>query len=315
MLDVALEKDLIELLADSLKTNQMEELGRLVFGDFDVHKELGEHRHITIPPRRAAEAMLHHCRKRDCYAELIHLLVETDGARFLGRTVTLDGIELFLENLTKTGVVYDFEKRRLNSIKSDPSQLPNWGSLRDGRSYPISIASIDIADNSQLVRKNGMRKVRKLYFRFRQLLDEKLRKYNGRVWNWSGDGGIVAFTFKNHEIRAVQFAFELQRTLPIFNSFTERGIDAELAIRIGIDAGKLRFANDTGSIVSEVINFAAHLEKQSTPAGQISVSNTVYAALPPRLAAAFSVEAAFEGRAVRRVPTRLDRLIEHRTIA
>ncbi len=310
MLDVALEKDLIELLAENFKMNQIEELGRLVFGEFDVHDELNEHRHITVPPRRAAEALLNLCRQRDCYSELIHLLVETDGARLLGRIVTVEGIELLLENLTKTGMVYDFEKRRLISIKSDPSELPNWGSLRDGRNYPVSVASIDIAENSQLVREHGMRKVRKLYFRFRQLLDEKLRKYNGRVWSWSGDGGIVAFAFKHHEIRAVQFAFELQRTLPIFNSFAERGIDAEIAVRIGIDAGKLRFAGDTGSIVSEVINFAAHLEKQATPAGYLSVSDTVYAALPPRLTAGLSVEDEFEGRTVRRVPARLDRLIE-----
>ncbi len=309
MLDTALEKDIIELLASNLKTAQIEEMGRLIFGKFDVHTYLQASRHITIQPRRAAEALLQNCRSEDCYQKLIHLLVETDGSQLMGRQVSLDGIERLLENLTKLGVVYDFDKRRVISAKTDRSELANWGSLRDGRSYDVTVCSIDIVDNSKLVKQHGRRKVQKLYFGFRQLLTEKLKKYNGRIWTWNGDGGLVAFTFKEHEVRAVQFALELQKTLPVFNSVPEKGIDAEVSLRIGLDAGKLRFATNTGAIVSEIINFAAHLEKQVTPEGHVAVSDTVFAQLPPKLGAAFAVARQFEGRPVRLVPSRLDVMV------
>ena len=314
MLDVALEKDLIELLAANFKTTQIEEVGRLLFGEFDLYRLTREHRHMTIPPRRAAEQLLEVCRKRHCFGRLIQLIVETDGTQFMGRHASLEGIELFLENLTKAGLVYDFDKRRVAPSVSSPKDLANWGSLRDGRAYYVTVISIDVVGNSRLVRRHGMRKIRKLYFKFRQFMNEKLQKYNGRVWNWNGDGGIVAFTFKNHEVRAVQFAFELQRTIPLFNSFCEHGVDADLELRIALDAGRVRFAGDTGSIVSEVINFVSHLEKQATPAGHIAVSEAVYSALPPRLSAAFTRQMQFEGQQIRLVPARLDVLVDPRGI-
>lgn len=307
MLDIALKTDLIELLARNLKTEQIEELGRRILNrNLNIYDEANEYQHVTLPPRRAADTLVQACQQHNVLNDLIQLLVELDGHLLLGRWVTVEGLERLLEDLPKVGLVYNFQKRKVMPIKSDPQELPNWGSLRDGRTYSITVASIDIVENSQLVRTYGMRKVQNLYSRFYTLLNEKLRKYDGRTWSWSGDGGIVAFTFKHHELRAVQFAFELQRTLPIFNSFTERGIDAEIAIRIGIDAGKIQFTYDIGSIVSETINFAAHLEKQATSSGHIAVSDTVCEALPLRLAVGLSEEDTFEGRTIYHTPARLD---------
>ncbi|MCA1806611.1 MAG: hypothetical protein LC687_01930, partial [Actinobacteria bacterium] len=81
----------------------------------------------------------------------------------------------------------------------------------------------------------------------------------------------------------------------------------------GMDTGKLQFASDTGTIVSEVINFAAHLEKQATKGGQISVSDTVCGALPVRLASGLDEEDTFEGRAIYRTSARLDTLVVKKT--
>jgi class 3 adenylate cyclase len=53
---------------------------------------------------------------------------------------------------------------------------------------------------------------------------------------------------------------------------------------------------DTGRIVSDVINYAAHLEKKGTPPGALSVSDAVYARLPSRMQAPFTSKRQFEGR-------------------
>ena len=306
MLDVALKKDLIELLARSFKSEQIDELGRLVLGEFDVYRLLNAERHITMPPRSAAECLVAHCRKNEHIRALIQLLVETDGSKLLGRPVYVDGIEPFLEGLTRGGLVYDFERRRLIRQKDDPVEMPNWGSLREGREYPTSICSVDLAGSSELVRKHGLRRMRKVYFLFRQFIKEKLRTHNARIWSWNGDGGIIALAFKEHESRAIRFALDFQLSMPVFNTRPDLPIDDEIQFRIGIDSGTVRYASDTGAIVSDVINFAAHLEKKAAKPGGIAVSQSMLDDVSPRLARPFSSHFEFEGRPARSIDVRLD---------
>ena len=58
----------------------------------------------------------------------------------------------------------------------------------------------------------------------------------------------------------------------------------------------LRLGIDTGKIISDVINYAAHLEKKSTRPGSVSVSRVVYDALPSRLGSLFRYGGIFEDR-------------------
>lgn len=306
MLDVALKKDLVELLVRNFRSEQIDELGRLVFGEFDVYCLLKVERHVTMPPRSAAECLVGHCRKNEHFRALIQLLVETNGSKLLGKPVYVDGIEQFLEGLTRGGLVYDFERRRLIQQKDDPVEMPNWGSLRDGREYPISICSVDLVGSSELVKKHGLRRMRKVYFLFRHFMKEKLRAHNARVWSWNGDGGIVALAFKDHESRAIRFALDIQLSMPIFNTKPDMPIEDEVQFRIGIDSGKVRYTSDTGAIVSEVINYAAHLEKKAAKPGGIAVSQSLLDAVSPRLARPFDTYFEFEGRSARSIDVRLD---------
>ena len=97
--------------------------------------------------------------------------------------------------------------RRLYHTKEDIKQLKNWGSLRDGRNYDVSVISVDIVQNSVLVREYGTKTMEKLYFLLRRFLDRKLAEYDGRVWNWAGDGGILAFAFDDNVNRAVKLGW------------------------------------------------------------------------------------------------------------
>ncbi len=277
-----------------------------MLGEFDVYRLLKAERHVTMPPRSAAECLVAHCRKNDHIRALIQLLVETDGSKLLGKPVYVDDIEPFLEGLTRGGLVYDFERRRLIRQKDDPVEMPNWGSLREGREYPASICSIDLVGSSELVRKHGLRKMRKVCFLFRQFIKEKLRTHNARIWSWNGDGGIIALAFKEHQTRAVRFALDIQLSMPVFNTRPDLPIDDEIQFRIGIDSGLVRYSSDTGAIVSDVINFAAHLEKQATKPGGIAVSQSVLDEVSPRLAGPFKNYFDFEERSARSIDIRLD---------
>ncbi len=308
MLDASLRRELVELISKSFNYEQIEELGRLVLGHFDAHKTLNVERHITVSARRAAAGLVEHLDKKKHVWELIRLVVESDGQMFIGRQIAIQGLEDFLDSLTRSGWVYDFARRRLVEAKDDPVEIPNWGALRDGKNYHTTVASIDLVQSSELARRYGQRKMKKMLYQFREFMKQKLRYYDGRIWSWGGDGGIVSFAFKNSEIRAAQCALDLQRTVRVFAGSPDYPLDEAIGLRIGIDCGPVTFHHDTGSIISDTINFAAHIEKKSTPAGHVGISEAMLTRLPDRIADVFTTEDDLEKRSVFITANRMDEL-------
>lgn len=296
MLDPGLTNNVIEMLSKNLKPDHINEIGKLIIKNFDMYEILGLDHHITVSKRKAAATLLEQCSNENCEGELFKLLIELDGSDLMGKTVSFSELESVLNDLAKRGYVYDYKRRRMKHTKEDIDELPNWGVLRSGKTYDMSIVSIDIVGNSKLVTEHGLKKAEKLYFKFWSFLRRVLGVYEGRIWNWAGDGGILAFTFKNHAVRAVLFSMEIQHLLPVFNMDPDRPILDELTLRVGIDTGKIKFDDDTGKIVSETINYAAHLEKSFTAPGCISVSEKVMRLLPEGMRSYFTGSGEFEGR-------------------
>lgn len=307
MLDPSLSQKMVELIGGSLNGNQVNEIGRLVRKDLDLHKALGLDSHVTIPSYAGAEKIVELCQDSGCEDKLVQLLVELDGQTLLGKVVNLAGLEAFLETLTRSGYVYDFKRRKLRSTTEDPMAMSNWGALKSGKKYKVTVGSVDIVGNSELVKRYKARDIQKLYYRFQEFLRSRLATYNGRIWTWAGDGGIVAFTFKNHATRAIQWALETQATLPVFNTYEEYPIDEPILLRIALDSGTVTFEEDPGRIVSETVNYAAHLEKQATEPGSISLSDDALRLASPRVASFFQESGDFEGRRIHALRQRIER--------
>ncbi len=296
MLDPWLYNCVAEMLTRAMKPDQIDEVGCLLMKHHCSHTVLGLDKHITVPTRKAATALLDECIDKGCEERLLKFLVEIDGTPLLGKVVQLDSIEELLSAMARSGYVYDEKKRKIRSLKEDILELTSWGALKEGRYYDITTVSVDIAGSSAIVKKHGMKKAEKLYFHFWSFLRRILAVYDGRIWNWAGDGGIIAFTFKRHQQRALMFAVELQSLMELFNADPERPVNEKLRLRIGLDCGRIKYLSDTGQIVSETINYAAHLEKSFTAPGGISASAELIAAVPASLKAMFKSAGSFEGR-------------------
>jgi class 3 adenylate cyclase len=308
-LEPATRNDLIELIAANFKTAEVNELGRLVLGCFDSNQAAGKRNHISLSAHKCAGLLVSECDRGGRIDSLIKLVVELDQGSVQGRSVQVDGLEEFLGRLMRAGIHYDFKTRRVVPVRSDPRELPNWGCLKGGREYDITIVSIDIVGNSARTRKLGVSKAEKMAYSLWSFLREKLAVVDGRIWSWAGDGGILAFALKDHPARAVRFAIEVQSTVPVFNISASGSLTSDIALRIGIDSGRVKFAIETGTIVSDVINYAAHLEKLSTRPGTVSISRAVIEALPPRMASIFRFGGIFEEKDFFRTIRRLDSLL------
>jgi class 3 adenylate cyclase len=305
-LDPAMKNLLIETVGGSLVADQVEALGQMLIPDLNIHDLSGKRRNFTLSPRMATQVLTEHLIERKQLSDFIKLLVEMDEEIILGKELRIEGLEYFLQQLTETGLIYDSKKRKVVPLKEDLSKRPDWGSLKNGRSYDVTVASMDIVGSSELVKKFGRKTMEKFYSFFWLVLGERLATYEGRIWSWAGDGGILAFTFKNHRIRAARFAVEIQRIMPLINAHSRNPIDENVAVRIGMHSGKVSFMADTGKMISDVINLAAHLEKKGTQPGFVSITEAVWKPLPSKLQDLFDPVGDFEGQLQLSSPNRLD---------
>lgn len=296
----------IELLSANFKPAEINEIGKLIIKGYDSHIATGTNSHITLSSRKCASALVEACREHDCTDKLIQMLAELDEKTLLGRPIKVEGIEALLNDLSKAGMVYDFQRKRILHARRDIHALVNWGSLKDGKEYSVSVMSLDIVNNSGLVKTYGTRAMEKLYYKLRLYIQSKIESCDGRVWSFAGDGGIVAFTFKDHETRALLCGLEILRSLPLFNMTSVLPLSEKFTLRLGLHSGKLRFMSDTGSIVSDVINYAAHLEKKAAEEGKLAISSTIKEAVDPRIMTIFEPKGVFEDLDYYQTVNRLD---------
>ncbi len=297
MFDETLQKDLIEMFGKNLTFKDIEAIGGYLFKtrSWDIHRVAGTDTKVSISPLTAAKILVGEAESRGRMKDLFAFAIELDGSPLNNRVVALAGLENLLYRLTRTGQYYDFARRKFISV-DDHRKLLNWGSLRDGREYPFSIASIDICRNSELVKKHTTAVMEKIYYRLWEFFRARLDHWDGRIWTWAGDGGIFAFRGEDSPPSAVSCCLEILATLPVFNMQPDKAIKDEIRLRIALDYGRVKFFSDTGRIVSDVINYAAHLEKKGTKPCGLSVSDAIHARLPVNMQRIFPEAEVFEGR-------------------
>ena len=295
MLDISLKQEVIEILSASFKADEINEIGVIIFKKFDLHHISCTRSIETLSARKAAGILIDYCLEKKKEILLLEFIIQIDDTIFLGRPVKVDGLESFLLKFSLIGYSYNPVKRKIVHGKEDPMDQKNWGALKEGKIYSMTILSLDIVENSRLVKKYGSGKMKKLYASFWSFLRDRLSVYNGRIWTWAGDGGLIAFATKNHTINSVKFALEIQNLMVLFNYDPSYPIKEPIKLRIGLDTGKVPFSFSTGQIVSEVINYAAHLEKGICAPGLIAVSSRVYNGMGKGYSEFFESYGEFEG--------------------
>lgn len=309
MLEPSLAHQLTELLAANLKPDDINEIGKLIDRKFDMHRLTGERQHVSIGAKRAAALLVEYLEEHGSTSELIKFVAEIDEGVFGGRTVRINGIEEFFHELAKLGIVYDYSRRKLHHTKEELASLKNFGSLRDGKPYHVTVASVDIVGNSKLVRAHGTKVMEKVYYNLWAFLNRRLADYNGRIWSWAGDGGILAFALDGNEVRALKCALEIQSTIALFNISDENPIEESIELRIGMDCGRIKFFSDTGKIISDTINYAAHLEKGAGAPGRVAISERLAERITCKpLLSIFENAGTFEEAPYLLTSRRLDRL-------
>jgi len=134
---------------------------------------------------------------------------------------------------------------------------------------------IDICRNTKLVRKYDQELIRQTYINFKQYIKNIIEAYNGRIWIWEGDGGLVVFHIKDFINQAILSAIKILSNIPVFN-LTLNALDDDLQIRIAMNSGTTEFKKDIMTIDSDTIIEVKKIEKDHTSPMTISVSKHTY---------------------------------------
>jgi hypothetical protein len=298
MIDTTLYKDLTEIFGNNLTSPEIDIIGAYFFKHYSTHTLEGLSRTITVSPHRAAKRLVEECIGAKKEVDLITFAIELDGTSLNGRTVKLSELDRFLYRLSRSGHYFDFNRRKLIQTDRSPHLANNWGVLREGREYPMFVASIDIHENSKLVKKYKTSIIEREYHNLLEFITRKLHEHDGRTWHWAGDGGILAFRDEEGPSAAVTCCLEILFSLSIYNCMPRKAVEEHISLRIGMDAGRIKFMNNTGRIISDVINFASHLEKEKTEPNGLSISREIHERLSVPLQSLFKKKLEFEGRTV-----------------
>ena len=76
-------EELIELIAANFRTDDVNELGRLVLGCYDSNEAAGTRNHVSLSPRKCAGLLLERCEAQDEVAALLKLVVGESKRTFV----------------------------------------------------------------------------------------------------------------------------------------------------------------------------------------------------------------------------------------
>jgi class 3 adenylate cyclase len=274
----------VQALVGSVDVHTMVVIARrLMDRYYDLHERTGFQRSIPIPNLDAARQIVADIRDSNQFLSFVNLLVEMQEEGLMGRTYSIPHLRELVRGVHELGFDYDHENRM---FVEDPRvrKTRNWGVLRSGHEYVFAFLRLDIVGNTTLVKKHGRQAMQSVYRDLGAIVQKAVERRNGRIWSWEGDGGLACFYFANKNTEATLAAVEITHELFLYNKLGVR-FPEELKIRMAIHTGTSEYSEREEDLKnSETIKRTINIESQFTKAGSVTVSNTVYTTLEPRVA-------------------------------
>jgi class 3 adenylate cyclase len=261
-------------LAESMDVRSMIHLARRFIRNYDLYEQMGFSRNMSIPNKDAAKQIVRDVKNSELMLDLISMLIKIHEMGLGGRKYRIPYLSDMVGEIRKSGLIYD---KDTNMFFEDPRvmQTMNWGVLREFEEYIFTFLRIDIVGNSTLVRENPEEVIQKTYSDLRALVQTSIIKRNGRIWNWEGDGGLVAFYFSHKNIHAVLSAMEILHELYIYN-LVRSNLNTPLRVRMAVHCGICQFRHNFEDLKSDTIKKIMYLESKCTKPEMVTVSSAVY---------------------------------------
>ena len=262
-------------VSESMDTNVMTHIAKDIIDGYDLFQRTGFRESMVVPQKDAANQIVRDMAKSGKFFYFISLLIQMHTAGYKGRIYPIKYLKDIVKMINEEcGFIYDMEN---NLFVEDPAvrRTRNWGAFLEGHDYILSFLRLDIVGNSQLVRKYPDNLIQATYADLRKIVDRAVDKRNGRIWNWEGDGGLIAFYFANKSHLATLSGMEIINELFVYNAMHCR-LGEPVKIRVAVNTGMCQYTQDlTELLKNDVIKETVQIESKYTKPDSMTISPTV----------------------------------------
>lgn len=264
-------------LAESMEVKTMVHLARRLFGSYDLYERTGFPSSVPIPNRTAAKQIVEDVATTGMFLDFVATLIEVERLGMEGRAYRFPRLQAIVNEILEIGYRYDADAR---SFVEDSAirTTRNWGVLKEGETYIMAFLAVDVVGNSGLVREYGQAKMSELYDSLRGIITRVVERRNGRLWGWEGDGGIVAFTFEEQNLRATLAGMEILNELFIYN-LIECPLEDGLHVRVTVHNGPCEYSANGSELKVDTIKRVWEIDSRYGLTDTLLVTDSVYPSL------------------------------------
>ncbi|HEY9592977.1 MAG TPA: hypothetical protein VHE79_00770 [Spirochaetia bacterium] len=275
----------VSALAQSMPVDLMQKVARTVIDDYDVYGRSGFPASISMPRADAARQIFRDICQEGAFLHFIESLMAFVSNGVMGRDVRIPLLPRIIAEVEELGYRYSADKGVFVEAGEKPRTM-GWGTLQHGKTYEFALLRLDIAGNSEMVRRYPRARVVEAYNALRALVSGIVEKRDGRIWGWEGDGALAAFYFTDKTIRATLCGMEIVHEIFLYNVLS-RTLPEPVRVRLAVHAGPCRFFPTVKESWGDTIKRVELLESEYTRPGTLTVSPGVYTDLGSKLSPLF----------------------------
>ncbi len=261
-------------LIESMNVRDMRHLVKRMIPDYDLYKQSGFPESFAIPSIDAAKQIIGDIINHNLFFQLIQNLIHMNQEGFMGEKIRISYLNDILKEIYNNGYLFDSENQMF--VENPQVQISrNWGALQEGESYTLAFLSIDIIGNTKIVKKYSKEIVETTYTELNYIVQNAIDKRNGRFWMWEGDGGVIAFFFRNKNEDAILSAMEIMNNIFLYNR-TICKLTEPLKIRISVHSGVCEYTDKISYFKNMgVMKTISEMEKNHSKENSICISYPV----------------------------------------
>jgi hypothetical protein len=178
----------------------------------------------------------------------------------------------------------------------------DWTQVKKGQEYTFFFLFIELLPGEEWKVKSGDRNRQDIQSRFEQFVRRRVAALQGDIWMWSEWGGVVLFPFSGNDSNLVLLAIRMMLNRPLI-SIEEMQVESLVDYKVALHVGNTIYnpRGDTGTIISEDINFLFHLGRKRTDPNALVVTESAYPQIPLGMRPLFTAEDSFEGWSIYRM--------------
>lgn len=215
-----------------------------------------------------------------------------DGASdYIGKTLAKSAI--CKERIQDALGFYHSEEGKNGLTEKDYS----WTDIVPGNEYPFIMLFMEIDILPQWKSKSGKHVIEKVMKQFYSHISKTFEPLGGKLWIHTDFGGLLLFPCNKTNGLIVRECVKLMINRVLI-SCEVYDYDALITYRLSLTSGETEYqvTGDTGTLISDSLNFIFHLGQRFTPKGTLIVTDDVLEIIPDGLKDLFVFEAEFQGK-------------------